>query len=399
MDSFQNSQFSSIRRPLCYSSTSSNSSTQTYHCPAEDNMPTTPFQSPHFQQEYRPEQAGQNSTSAFSMCPYWLSQNGTEIQTWLLQQNGLSIDQGKKVLDAYKTKIARNKRKLARQRSLSRNSSSSANSIQVDTRRLAFNMQDSQSTSKRDLYKFCTPDNKKLRVLLRKDLKTSDVGSLGRIVLPKREAEENLPILSDKEGILVAIRDVCSTKEWSLKYKYWSNNKSRMYVLENTGDFVKQNGMRIGDSLTLYEDESKKLYFSVKKVEALEAEPSCKQHATNQNYIYIPHTYQARDEEEASLALLIEQLKHKEQQEEVNSLVTLSMDIAPYRHKEEEKNYGPFNNLTSISIYPQSTAAAMAIQPSSSAHSTMRVVDDHYIDDFYTALDVLPDVNRYNFSL
>ncbi|KAF2303319.1 hypothetical protein GH714_016621 [Hevea brasiliensis] len=155
-----------------------------------------------------------------------------------------------------------------------------------------------------------------------------------------REAEENLPILSDKEGIQVVIRDVNSNKDWSLKFKFWCNNKSRMYVLENTGDFVKQNGLEIGDSLTLYEDECKNLYFSFKKLETPQILPSYKQRSTN--YLYIPHMYQDRDEEEASLALLIEQLNHKEQQES-NSLVTLSMDISSsYRHKEEERN-GPFN--------------------------------------------------------
>ncbi|KAF2297729.1 hypothetical protein GH714_002474 [Hevea brasiliensis] len=251
-------------------------------------------------------------------------------------------EQERRVLDAYKTKVARSKRKLARQRSLSKNSSSGANSSQVDTRRLSFNgasnkEQDCQSFINRDLYKICTPDNKRLRVLLSKELKNSDVGSLGRIVLPKRGAEENLPILSDKEGIQVVIRDVNSTKEWSLKFKFWSNNKSRMYVLENTGDFVKQNGLEMGDSLTLYEDECKNL-------------------------------------------------------QEANSLVTLSVDIASsYRRKEDER-IGPLNNITSISFYPQPAPAA--VQSSSSPHSITRILDDHYIDDCYTGLGVLPDVNR-----
>ncbi|XP_050222184.1 B3 domain-containing transcription factor LEC2 [Mercurialis annua] len=362
-------------KPVSYPSTSTNSS------PEEDSIPN-PFQ-------FHPiDQAGQYSASAFSLYhPLW---NVSEIQRpRVLQPNGASE---RRVVDAYTTKVARNKRKLARQRTLTKHSNSAAHSL-LDARRLTFNLQSGQSSINRDLYKFCTPDNKKLRLLLRKELKTSDVGSLGRIILPKREAEENLPVLSDKEGILVSIRDVNSNKEWSLKFKYWSNNKSRMYVLENTGEFVKQNGMGIGDSLTLYEDENKKLYFSVEKAEK---QKSDEQHSMNHNYIYIPHTYQAREEEEASLELLIEQLKHEEQQEEV---VSLSMDIAPsYRHKDEDKNFGPFNNFTSISIYPQPVVAAIApMQPSSSAHGSMRVVDDHYVDDFYTGLDLLPDAYRYKF--
>lgn len=88
-------------------------------------------------------------------------------------------------------------------------------------------------------------------------------------LLIQREAEENLPSLSDKEGIQVVMRDAFSEQFWTLKFKwvpytlafvfssfglslklllddkssvfwllrYWSNNKSRMYVLENTGRF------------------------------------------------------------------------------------------------------------------------------------------------------------------
>lgn len=35
----------------------------------------------------------------------------------------------------------------------------------------------------------------------------------------QREAEENLPKLSDKEGIIVKMRDVNSMQSWSFKYK------------------------------------------------------------------------------------------------------------------------------------------------------------------------------------
>lgn len=45
------------------------------------------------------------------------------------------------------------------------------------------------------------------------------------------------------------------------------------------------------------------------------------------NQYYTPFTYGNKDEEEASLALLIEQLRHKEDQLlEANSLATLSID-------------------------------------------------------------------------
>ncbi|KAF2303317.1 hypothetical protein GH714_016607 [Hevea brasiliensis] len=180
----QNSPLSSICGPLNHPSTSSNSSSESYHCPAEYHM-LPPFQSLQFPQAYPLEHAGQYSPSAYPLYPFWIWQNGIEIhKSCFLQPNGLSIGQERRVLDAYKTKVARSKRKLARQRSPGKNFPSGANSSQVDIRRPSF-VEDSQSTINRDLYKYCTSDNKRLRALLSKELKNSDVGSLGRIVLPK----------------------------------------------------------------------------------------------------------------------------------------------------------------------------------------------------------------------
>ncbi|KAK4589892.1 hypothetical protein RGQ29_020465 [Quercus rubra] len=242
--------------------------------------------------------------------------------------------QERRLADAWTTKVARCKRKMARQKSLclTKDSASCASSTQMNTQGLAVydavdadHVQSANNVNE-DPYTFRTPDNKRLRFLLKKELKNSDVGSLGRIVLPKREAEENLPILSDKDGIQIVIQDVYSNQAWIMKYKYWLNNKSRMYVLENTVDFVKQNGLVIGDSITLYEDELKNLYFSIKKVDKPVNEPLYKQQYTNLsincNNFSAPFMHESRDEEEASLALLIEQLRHQEEQD-ANSLATL----------------------------------------------------------------------------
>ncbi|MBA0595161.1 hypothetical protein Gorai_012038, partial [Gossypium raimondii] len=133
--------------------------------------------------------------------PFFLGQNGIEFGSIIasngaqhgscfMQTDGISMAEERRMLDPYGSKAARIKRKLARQRSLSlqRNASSGA-TAQVDKRRLnssgADNDVNINNDTKRDLYMFCTPDNKRLRVLLRKELKNSDVGSLGRIVLPK----------------------------------------------------------------------------------------------------------------------------------------------------------------------------------------------------------------------
>ncbi|KAG7025268.1 B3 domain-containing transcription factor ABI3, partial [Cucurbita argyrosperma subsp. argyrosperma] len=95
---------------------------------------------------------------------------------------------------------------------------------------------------------------KNLRFLLQKVLKQSDVGNLGRIVLPKKEAETHLPELEARDGISIAMEDIGTSKVWNMRYRYWPNNKSRMYLLENTGDFVRANGLQEGDFIVIYSD-------------------------------------------------------------------------------------------------------------------------------------------------
>ncbi|CAH8383172.1 unnamed protein product [Eruca vesicaria subsp. sativa] len=96
---------------------------------------------------------------------------------------------------------------------------------------------------------------KNLRFLLQKVLKQSDVGNLGRIVLPKKEAETHSPELEARDGISLAMEDIGTSRVWNMRYRFWPNNKSRMYLLENTGDFVKANGLhQEGDFIVIYSD-------------------------------------------------------------------------------------------------------------------------------------------------
>ncbi|KAG0543180.1 hypothetical protein BDA96_02G167800 [Sorghum bicolor] len=94
----------------------------------------------------------------------------------------------------------------------------------------------------------------KLRFLLQKELKQSDVGELGRIVLPKMEAEVHLPELKTKYGISIPMEDIGTSRVWNMQYRFWSDNKSRMYVLGNTGEFVRSNELQQGDFIVIYSD-------------------------------------------------------------------------------------------------------------------------------------------------
>ncbi|KAK7336143.1 hypothetical protein VNO77_16676 [Canavalia gladiata] len=103
-------------------------------------------------------------------------------------------------------------------------------------------------------------DHRRLRFLFQKELKNSDVSSLRRMILPKKAAEAFLPALESKEGIPITMDDLDGLHVWSFKYRFWPNNNSRMYVLENTGDFVNTHGLRFGDSIMVYQDSQNHNY-------------------------------------------------------------------------------------------------------------------------------------------
>ncbi|KAF8107878.1 hypothetical protein N665_0116s0083 [Sinapis alba] len=250
-------------------------------------------------------------------------------------------------LDPHSTKMARINRKKAMIRSRNNSSPNSSSNELVDSRRqVALTMKNNaEIAARKDLYRFNTFDNKKLRVLLVKHLKNSDVGSLGRIVLPKREAEGNLPELSDKEGMVLEMRDVDSVQSWSFKYKYWSNNKSRMYVLENTGEFVKKNGVLMGDYLTIYEDESKNLYFSIRKHphkqnddrEDESMEVNDMNYYEDVMFDYIPN------DEDDSIAMLLGNLN--EHYPNPNDLMDLTIDLD--QHHQATSSSPPADHMSS----------------------------------------------------
>lgn len=93
-----------------------------------------------------------------------------------------------------------------------------------------------------------------LMLVLQKQLSPSGVSSLGRIVLPKKEAETHLPHLVASEGVLLTMTDYDTAQSWTFRYRFWANNKSRMYLLENTRDFVKAHNLQERDMLSLYRD-------------------------------------------------------------------------------------------------------------------------------------------------
>ncbi|WJX46073.1 B3 domain-containing transcription factor [Trifolium repens] len=166
------------------------------------------------------------------------------------------IEDGRKKIEATRGKIAREQKKQIIQK---HRIVAATKAPEERIRRQRY-----QEIQHRTPHIFFTPDGKRLEEILTKKLSASDVNTVGRIVLPKRGAEKILPTPT-REGITIVFKDICSALEWKVKFRYWINTKSRMYVLENTGDLVNHYKLCIGDYFSLYEDRSKIMYVYLKK--------------------------------------------------------------------------------------------------------------------------------------
>ncbi|PON51914.1 B3 DNA binding domain containing protein [Parasponia andersonii] len=100
----------------------------------------------------------------------------------------------------------------------------------------------------------------KMRFLFEKQLQNSDVGPAGRVVIPKKVAELHLPQLETKEGTWMHLDDMDFFQVWSVKFRYWPNNSSRMYVFENTKLFVSAYGLAVDDYIMVYKDDENESY-------------------------------------------------------------------------------------------------------------------------------------------
>ncbi|KAJ7298562.1 hypothetical protein O6H91_Y545500 [Diphasiastrum complanatum] len=54
--------------------------------------------------------------------------------------------------------------------------------------------------------------------------------------------------------------DLTRCCRWKFRFRFWPNNKSRMYVLEYTGEFVKHHQLQKGDKMVIYEDQISRNY-------------------------------------------------------------------------------------------------------------------------------------------
>ncbi|KAI5679436.1 hypothetical protein M9H77_10386 [Catharanthus roseus] len=110
-----------------------------------------------------------------------------------------------------------------------------------------------------------------LNFLFEKRLKYSDVKPEGRIVIPKAAAEKFMPPLEAREGLHMFMDDKTEVKVWRFRYRFWPNNASKVYVLENTGEFARARRLQIGDFLMIYKDnEAERFVVGVRRARGAE---------------------------------------------------------------------------------------------------------------------------------
>ncbi|GKA04691.1 B3 domain-containing protein-like protein isoform X1 [Tanacetum coccineum] len=106
----------------------------------------------------------------------------------------------------------------------------------------------------------CIPKTSKavLNPLFEKLLSASDVKS-GRIVIPRRDAENFFPAVSEPRGIRMNILDM-ESKDWEVRFHYWLQKNCKTYVLEGLRDFMASRILQAGEivyfcSVTFYREE------------------------------------------------------------------------------------------------------------------------------------------------
>ncbi|GAU30000.1 hypothetical protein TSUD_160850, partial [Trifolium subterraneum] len=118
--------------------------------------------------------------------------------------------------------------------------------------------------------------------LFEKRLTASDVGRLGRMVLPKSCVETYFPPISQPGGIYLHIEDM-KGKKLKFRFRFWPNNNSRIYVLEGVQPWIQSMQLQAGDFVTFSRmDPEERLIIGFRKASISSTEvhditmPNCK---------------------------------------------------------------------------------------------------------------------------
>jgi bifunctional DNA-binding transcriptional regulator/antitoxin component of YhaV-PrlF toxin-antitoxin module len=101
-------------------------------------------------------------------------------------------------------------------------------------------------------------------VMFEKGLTQSDTSGAGRIVIPKAVAESHFPHLEDTKGIVISLIDVFGVTR-GLKFRFWVNNNSRMYIVEGTQLLLRTFKLGVGDVLMFAKDTEGQIFVCGRK--------------------------------------------------------------------------------------------------------------------------------------
>ncbi|XP_074319428.1 B3 domain-containing transcription repressor VAL2-like [Silene latifolia] len=94
--------------------------------------------------------------------------------------------------------------------------------------------------------------NSGLTLAFEKKLTSTDCNPVaGRLLLPKKYAEEYFPMPPGRQKMPITMKDV-QGRTWYLNMRWWPHKKSRKYVLDGTRSCIHEMGWNVGDSLKFY---------------------------------------------------------------------------------------------------------------------------------------------------
>uniref|UniRef100_A0A383W833 TF-B3 domain-containing protein n=1 Tax=Tetradesmus obliquus TaxID=3088 RepID=A0A383W833_TETOB len=92
------------------------------------------------------------------------------------------------------------------------------------------------------------------KVFFEKQLTSSDVSASGRVVVPKAIAEQYFPRIDTPSGTELSVEDAAGDT-YTLRFRFWINNQSRMYLLEGTAELQHHYHLKMGDVLIFAQKE------------------------------------------------------------------------------------------------------------------------------------------------
>lgn len=102
-------------------------------------------------------------------------------------------------------------------------------------------------------------------VMFEKGLTQSDTSGTGRIVIPKAIAESHFPSLNEpSDGVVLRVIDVFG-KTRGVKFRFWVNNSSRMYIVEGTKYLLQTFKLNVGDVIMFAKDTEGQIYVCGRK--------------------------------------------------------------------------------------------------------------------------------------